>query len=297
MRTFGLWVLAFLITISAAIYQRTTGPTYPIRGEASFNNSVISYKLPRSHGGDHDLIFKIEVPDQNINGRIDFKRYKTKDEMTTINMIRDGIYLVGYLPHQPPAGKLAYHVYLFDDTNYITLSGEDPVIIRFKGHVPAYVLIPHIILMFAAMLFSTRTGLEALNSHNDSQKLAKWTIALLFAGGIILGPIVQKYAFGAFWTGFPFGHDLTDNKTLIAFTSWIVAFIVNKRLKNGNWWIVAAALILLIIYMIPHSLMGSELDYSKIDEACLNYQNLLPLLLSLSLWRPIARRRQHSTTH
>jgi hypothetical protein len=42
---------------------------------------------------------------------------------------------------------------------------------------------------------------------------------------MILGPVVQKFAFGEYWTGFPFGTDLTDNKTLIAFIGWIIALV------------------------------------------------------------------------
>jgi hypothetical protein len=40
---------------------------------------------------------------------------------------------------------------------------------------------------------------------------------------MILGPVVQYYAFGEFWTGVPFGWDLTDNKTLVAVIFWALA--------------------------------------------------------------------------
>ena len=42
------------------------------------------------------------------------------------------------------------------------------------------------------------------------------TMGSLFLGGMLLGPIVQNFAFGDYWTGIPFGWDLTDNKTLLA---------------------------------------------------------------------------------
>ena len=84
--------------------------------------------------------------------------------------------------------------------------------------------------------------------------------AALAAGGMILGPIVQKYAFGELWTGIPFGWDLTDNKTLIAVAAWILAVIMNRKREKPGYTI-AAAVILLLVYSIPHSLFGSELDY------------------------------------
>ena len=77
---------------------------------------------------------------------------------------------------------------------------------------------------------------------------------------MILGPIVQKYAFGEFWAGIPYGWDLTDNKTLIAFVAWIVAIVFNRK-KQKRWLIVVAALVTIIIFSIPHSMYGSELNY------------------------------------
>jgi hypothetical protein len=78
---------------------------------------------------------------------------------------------------------------------------------------------------------------------------------------MVLGPLVQKYAFGDLWTGIPFGWDLTDNKTLIAMVFWVLAVIMN-RIKERPLYTVLAAFILLLVYSIPHSMFGSELDYS-----------------------------------
>ena len=32
------------------------------------------------------------------------------------------------------------------------------------------------------------------------------TLILFLFGGMIMGPVVQKFAFGEFWTGFPLWH-------------------------------------------------------------------------------------------
>ncbi len=112
------------------------------------------------------------------------------------------------------------------------------------------------------MLFSTLAGLMSLWRNLSYKKYALWTLILLFAGGIILGPVVQYYAFGEFWTGIPFGWDLTDNKTLIALIFWIFAVAMNRK-KERPLLVALAALVLLIIYTIPHSLFGSELNYES----------------------------------
>jgi hypothetical protein len=88
-----------------------------------------------------------------------------------------------------------------------------------------------------------------------------WTFGCLLIGGMILGPVVQLYAFGDLWTGIPFGWDLTDNKTLIAFVFWILAVVMNRK-KERPVYTILAAVILLLIYSIPHSMFGSQLDYS-----------------------------------
>ena len=257
------WVQAVLITLISSIFQRLTGPTYPIRGKFEINQSTIRYKLARSHAGSEDHQVKIEVPDTTLSGRLIYKRYKTDDPWTTVPMTRDSVYLVAKLPHQPPAGKLMYKINLFGCNQPISLPEDKPIIIRFRGAVPAVVLLPHIFLMFFAMLLSNRAGLEALNKERNPRIYALWATGLLFAGGMLLGPIVQKLAFGEFWSGIPFGHDLTDSKTLIAMIAWIAAVIAGRGGKPARGWVLTAAIILLVIYLIPHSLLGSELDYSK----------------------------------
>ncbi|MDP3445020.1 MAG: hypothetical protein Q8T08_19340, partial [Ignavibacteria bacterium] len=77
---------------------------------------------------------------------------------------------------------------------------------------------------------------------------------------------MQYYAFGEFWTGFPFGYDLTDNKTLIAMIGWLIALFMLKRSAKPIKWVLAAALIMFIVYLIPHSVLGSEHDYSKSEQ-------------------------------
>jgi cbb3-type cytochrome oxidase subunit 1 len=78
----------------------------------------------------------------------------------------------------------------------------------------------------------------------------------VFIGGFILGPLVQKLSFGVFWTGFPLGLDLTDNKTLIAFIGWLAALIAGWRGKPARGWVLGASILMLVVYFIPHSLLG-----------------------------------------
>lgn len=255
------WIFSVIFTLAIAYYQRTTGPTYPVRGKLIIGNQEIKYKLLRSNESHIPATITLKGNVDGLTGYIEYKKFNTNEDWQISQLfLKDG-QLTGELPAQPPAGKLMYKVAINsgEQTQYLR---EEPVVIRFKGAVPLYILLPHILIMFMAMLYSTRTGIETLRKGNKTKNYTLITLLLLAAGGMILGPVVQKYAFGALWTGWPFGHDLTDNKTLVAFLAWIVAYLRLRKNSDNRGWAIAAAIILLLVYLIPHSMFGSELDYS-----------------------------------
>lgn len=258
-----LWVLALIITLASAVYQKRTGPTYHLRGSVAVAGNTYEYDLPRSHGGDGDAPVFVVIPDHAVTGQLSLRRYKSNDTWTTSPMERRGDTLTGALPHQPPAGKIMYTISLESHGEAPVAVTREPVVLRFKGDVPLVILIPHVIFMFTAMLLSTRTGLEAFARRSNVAVMTMWTLGLLGLGGMILGPIVQKYAFGSFWTGWPYGYDLTDNKTLIAFLAWLAAAILARYRRSLYLGPIIAAIVLLAVYIIPHSVLGSELDYTK----------------------------------
>lgn len=257
------WLLALIITLASAAYQRRTGPTYPLEGKAYFQGQEISYTLQRSHGGAGDQEVRLALPDTSIQAYLIYRRYPTNDEWTRVKMQRHGDDVVGYLPHQPPAGKIEYYIRLEKNGQAIHLPENRSAVTRFKGHVPAGVLVPHILFMFLAMFFSTRAGLAAAFEPHSARRYVWPTFVLITLGGMVLGPFVQKFAFGAYWTGIPFGWDLTDNKTLIAWILWLVALLRNTGPRHSRSWILAASVVMLLVFLIPHSVMGSELKYAE----------------------------------
>jgi len=261
----SLWFLAFVITVASAVYQRKTGPTYPISGTIDFHQTTIEYTLNRSHQGPTDLPVEIEVADTAIAGTVVWRRYPTQDEWSRLEMKRYDEKLVAFLPNQPPAGKLEYHVELRAGDQAVMLPQENNAIIRYTGLVPDWALIPHVLFMFLSMLLAARTAMETFRKNASLTVYAILTTVALVLGGFIFGPIVQKFAFGEYWTGFPFGMDLTDNKTLIALIGWVAALISLRKAAQPRWWVFGASIVMLIIFLIPHSMLGSELDYSTLD--------------------------------
>ena len=260
-----LWLLAIIITLAAVIYQRRTGPTYPKRLQIKLENQTYKVKLLRSHGGTSDAPVELDI-DKDINAEIFYKYYPEHkgEDWQSKSFVKEGAKYIAELPHQPPAGKLMYYIIIKDGDITIPVQKENPVVIRFKGDVPRFVLIPHVILMFLAMLLANVAGLFAIGRIDRYRLYTFLTFGLLTIGGMILGPLVQKYAFGELWTGVPYGWDLTDNKTLIAFIFWLIA-VVGQIKKNRPYLTVIASIIILIVYSIPHSMFGSELDRTTGD--------------------------------
>ncbi len=257
-----LWIAAFILTAASAIYQRVTGPSYPLSGSVTLGGTTIPYKLDRTHGGTTNHNVVLATGDSTIHGRLVWKRYKTSDPWTTVPMTGSGGTLSAELPNQPPAGKLLYRIELERGSERVTVPRDEPVVIRFKGEVPVAILIIHVTLMFSGMLFSTRALLECFKKEARLKVLSICSLLLLAGGGLILGPIVQQYAFGALWTGWPVGPDLTDNKTALIVLSWIVAVFAVRKARRAKLWVSVAAIITLLVYLIPHSVLGSELDYN-----------------------------------
>jgi hypothetical protein len=254
-----IWIVALLLTVSAGIYQRLTGPTHPYKTEINTGTQKFPVQFLRSHAGNTDCPVILPISDITVKGFLMYRKYPAKVEMTKVELKREGDKLVAFLPNQPPAGKIEYRVDLEKDGVPLKISNGATVVIRFTGEVPTPVLVIHILLMFLAMLFSNVTGIFAIVNIRSYTRMAFLTFITLMIGGMILGPLVQKYAFNEWWTGIPFGWDLTDNKTLIAILAWLLALVMIRK-KSAKLWIIAASLITIVIFTIPHSLYGSQLN-------------------------------------
>jgi hypothetical protein len=283
-----LWTLAVLIMLSAIVHQRRTGPTYARRGEIAVEGVTHRYKLVRSQETTREARVVLPAAGGRVQAVLFWKRYNV-DEPYRAQLLLPAAQalpgleageaadyqdkLVALLPVQPPAGKLEYYLQVAvpGGVQRIPADPADPIIIRYKDPVPGWVLWPHVVMMFFSVLFGMRAGLSALGDPGRMRRHAWVALAGMTLGGMILGPLVQKHAFGHYWTGFPFGRDLTDNKMLIMWLSWIFACSLiglRPRAKEGinRVIVLLAAVVMTAAYIIPHSMRGSELDYSKLQQ-------------------------------
>jgi len=271
-RSLVLWGVAVLVTLFSAGWQKRSGPTYPVSVDEVVGGEALTGELPRSWTvGDPVHIELSSTAD--LSGEVEWRRWPTGDEWERVAFVKEGDVLVAELPAQTKkAAKIEYRVRVSDgaadELRYSTR-------LRFKGAVPGAILVVHILAMFLGMLFSLRAGMEAVVKGDGLRWQTIVTLICLGGGGLLLGPIVQRYAFDAYWTGWPVGEDLTDNKLALAVLFWAIALWQQTR---GRWvWSVVAAVVTFVIFMVPHSLHGSTHDWETGEHIQAMVQRFWPL--------------------
>ena len=139
------WILAFIITIGSAIYQRMTGPTYPVSGREAVGGHRVSYRFLRSHETTGGAPVEVWTGSAGVRGVMEWKRLKTDDPWTAVPMTYADSALTATLPAQPAAGKLQYRVRLAAGGEEAVLPRGEDVVLRYKGEVPTAVLIVHVL--------------------------------------------------------------------------------------------------------------------------------------------------------
>lgn len=270
LRSWKFVLLALIFSLSTALYQRLTGPTHPKRIKIEAEGQNFIFRTLRSHETISEATIEVPAKLEKYKPTLVFRRYPTKEEWTKTPFRpfeNNSDKWVAHLPVQPPAGKLEYQIQI-DVNGQLKLYPEEAVRLRYKDPVPLTILVPHIYSMFAALLFGAWAILESFlyKRRKDKEPLAIPSAVLLctsffLMGGFVLGPFVQKFAFGEYWTGFPFGDDFTDNKVLFSVIFWLIACAFNFKKAHPKSAVVAA-IVMFAMYLIPHSFGGSQFDYS-----------------------------------
>jgi hypothetical protein len=270
-----LWALAVIFTLLSFTFQDQTGPTYPLDRNFQTAMGPVHYKAVRSENIGTSLKITLFNPvPAGVSGYVRYRRYLSNDEWSTMPF-QPATYTISRrgstetvtglgveLPSlQERAGKYEYYVYIGDGMgDPVSVTGDKAIYARYKGEVPAAVLALHILVIFASMALAARTVLETAIDGRYHWML--WaTVITLLLGGFLLGPLVQYYAFGVWWSGVPYGFDWTDNKVLVELAFWILALFLNVGGRRNRWSIYAAGVVTLIVYFIPHSVFGSEYNY------------------------------------
>jgi hypothetical protein len=273
-----LWVVALAATVACLAFQNRTGPTHPLSGRMETARGPVEYQLLRSEEIGTPLLVSLREPvPAGVTARVRYRRYRSHDGWSELPLVAGTFHFTrrgraeevrgvgALLPSLAErAGKYEYVVLVDDGTGVRSVTGERPVLARYKAPVPRSVLLLHILVVFASMTLALRTGLEALRG-GPTRGLLRATIASLLLGAFVLGPVVQWYAFGVWWSGVPFGYDWTDNKVLLELAAWVVAALVARSgdARRARRAVLLATAVTLAVYLVPHSIFGSEYDYTR----------------------------------
>ena len=71
------WIIAFILTLAIAVYQRITGPTHPVKESITLNGIDVKAKFDRNHSGEGDQPVIVELSSIILDGELYWKRFKT----------------------------------------------------------------------------------------------------------------------------------------------------------------------------------------------------------------------------
>ena len=73
MKKYVYWLLAIVITLVLSVYQRMTGPTYPMKVAVELNGESYKVKLPRS-GVQHDEMVMLKGISSDAEAQLHYRR-------------------------------------------------------------------------------------------------------------------------------------------------------------------------------------------------------------------------------
>jgi hypothetical protein len=181
-----------------------------------------------------------------------------------------------YLPAVEKGGSVLYALTIRrEDGGMVRLPEEEGsfLLVKYKGKVSPLVLVLHIIFMFGAFYFMIQSLWSAIDilstgtGKSSAVSNSRWVLVCAFIGGWPIGFLLNFQAFGPVWEGFPFGYDITDNKTQLIFFFWLVSLLLvrgsflgkgeDKDMLGPRGFALAVLLsyiVSLFLFIVPHSL-------------------------------------------
>jgi hypothetical protein len=259
-------VLAVVLTLVVLFLSRYFGPNRKYTVETKLDGVTLSHKAPRGKEGEGPAELTLVVTGSQA---ADFSaelvgQVKGTESWERLDPARveDGNY-VFEVPSKPWTTRYFYRFEARQGGNTVTLARQngDPMMVKFKGSVPAWIVTCHVLGMFGGFLLlilSVFYALELARGKNENRtagRLAWWSWIVLFIGAVPFGIPMNYYAFNVYWEAFPFGGDVTDNKSQIALIIWLLAVLglSFRRGRKTGLAVVLAGILVLAIFLIPHS--------------------------------------------
>jgi hypothetical protein len=266
-------LLCTLVLLGAA-RRLTSGKPRDVHVEDG--DVVLSFRTVTEHFGPGQPYLKVRL--EAPSGSRIMLHYVTPDDPS---VQKRGLVPIGnkqysmYLPIRGIGSRVKYAFSLTrpDGSVVRVPEGEKYYVLKFKGKASGWAIAAHVVFMFGAFFFMTYALLGAIGILRKSEGkrravgAARWALLFTFIGTWPLGLLLNWQTFGVLWEGYPFGRDVTDNKTQIVFVFWLVSLLLVRGSLMGRgeerdrlgpkgfaWAIVASFAVSLALYLLPHSL-------------------------------------------
>ena len=266
-------IVAVVIVLALFVLSRITGPNFKYRVETAGPGFTLSHKAPRTSEGTGPARLDLEITgDASSITALNLLGHPANDPArkdvlppATITGPAGGPRVYRFeVPFHPFATK---YLYVFQarlqSGQLVQLDHKgNPMMVRFRGEVPPFTLGLHILGMFGGFLlmvlgaFATVDFLRGRGQARPVLRLGGWGWLVFAVGGLPLGFLMNWYAFRVIWEAWPFGADVTDNKTQIALAVYglsLLAFLWKKS-RAAAWLVLLGTGVAFAVFIIPHSL-------------------------------------------
>lgn len=280
-----LWRMAaaLLFTVLLLVFAKKTAMVRSVHEVAEGNGMLIEHMTVAKQVGD-----EIPVISAKVEGASEvnlFYKIGKDGDYQSVKMDQKpegGNVFTASLPLYPKATKAWYFLEAVSKREEgevkLTLpeKGSDdftPFLLKYEGEVPPIIIFLHVLCVFGAIFFSGLALLSAVDIKRGKEKLKKAvkfplaTFVLLFLGFVPFGIAMNYFAFGATWEAFPFGWDVTDNKSQVLLLVWLFTLFLAKGTLLGKGesknlvsdrgfatWVMVSFIVTVLIFGVPHSL-------------------------------------------
>ncbi len=272
-------LVGILISLLIFVVARRMSKNRPFETEVTCGDVHVTHSTVFEHvgPGQPEIILNV-TPPVEIDAVV---RYRTPGEevFETVGMseISEGVWVAG-LPGKEKVSRIEYGFRIsraeVSEVGTSTASSETGYYLtKYKGEVSVTVLVLHILCMFAAFFFLVEAliGAFAMLFMGEEKEFTvaqvRWVLLFTFLGGWPLGFALNWQRFGMCWEGFPFGYDITDNKTQLIAIFWLIVAVLSWKSfmcsRTGRdvvgpgvfaVAVIVASVLSLALYLVPHSL-------------------------------------------
>lgn len=275
---FALWVGAIALAIGILFLHKATKSGDAAHGTFELAGVSQTYQLPRdwevAEGGAR-IELRLEGEPPEITGAVLWHPFPSDDPYSATEFretrkrvttpgegTRSWTELIARLPVLPAGELMEYFVTLQSEGRDIRLPpGEETVTLQYRGFVRPEIAYPYLAGLVFMLVVGMRAGLSAIFEPASTRRYAWGAFFLLTVAGMILGILVQFYAVGEGWKGFPLGNDWGDNNKILAtWGIWLAACLILGRstrpvTKLARFSVVVAVGVMAGLYPIPLNLL------------------------------------------